>query len=84
MNAAKTKKWLADTEILIDAYQAAILAIVVKGAQEYTLDTAQSRQTVKKIDIPSMTTSLNSLISLCNILRLRLNQGGVPITRPVF
>jgi hypothetical protein len=45
---------LVKTLELINIYDAAITAIVTDGAQQYTLDTGQSRQVVTKLDIASL------------------------------
>ena len=84
MDTADTIAQLAETKLLLDAYQDAVLSIVSGKTQEYFLDTGQTIQRVKKIDIVDMTRTINSLMNLCIILELRLHGGGAPIMRPVF
>lgn len=75
---------ITKVKALITVYEDAILAIVTNGAQSYTLDTGQSRQTVTKVDVPDMETALKSLYNLLATLEARLNGSGVTTVRPAW
>jgi len=68
----------------IVAYEAAILAIATDGAQSYTLDTGQSRQTVAKLDLPALQKTLDGLYNQLCVMEARLTGNGVLIGRPAF
>lgn len=69
------------TLIQIQAYEAAVAALS-SGIEEYTLDTGQSRQTVRRFDIAKLNAVLDSLMNRYAILCKRIDgpQGtvGVP------
>lgn len=65
------------TEALIEAYEAAILALGTGGVQSYTIDTGQSRQTVTKMDLSQIQRSLDTLYNRLVTLQARLNGGTV-------
>jgi hypothetical protein len=67
---------LAATLALINAYEAALLAIVINGAQSYTLDTGQTRQTVTKLDVDSMNKALDILNNRYVTMKARLTGSG--------
>ena len=58
-------------EALIVAHETAI-ATIAGGAQSYTLDTGQTRQTVTKANLAELRTTLRELESRRSELRLRL------------
>lgn len=62
---------LTATEALIVAVEAAILALS-SGAQSYTLDSGQTRQTVTKADIASLRNQITMLDQRRDELRSRL------------
>ena len=62
----------------------AISAIVAGGAQSYTLDTGQTRQTVTKFDISSMNRILDSLYNRCAMLEARLTGNNTITGRPAW
>ena len=70
LSLAYLDKHIATAEEIVDALEAAILAVTAPGgAQSYTLDTGQSRQVVSKADLGSMrlqlTAAENRLSELC-------------------
>lgn len=72
---------IAATKMQIIAYENAILELA-NGAQSYTLDTGQSRQTVTKFNLTSMQNIISSLYNRLVILETRLNGSGSVIARP--
>ena len=71
------------TNAAIVAYEAAILALGIGGAQYYTLDNGQTRQLVTKLDLADLQKVLDSLYNTCATLSARLN-GAVTIRRPAW
>ncbi len=71
------------TEALIEAYEAALLALVTEGVQQYTLDTGQSRQVVTKASIPSLERALDSLTNRYYTLTARRGNGSTTM-RPAW
>lgn len=72
------------TKTLIDAYEAALLALAENNAtQQYTLDTGQSRQTVVRADIPKLNDMLDILYNRLSTLETRI-YGGVVTVRPAW
>jgi len=71
------------TKLQIIAYEDAALALA-GGVQSYTLDTGQSRQTVTKLDLIDIQTTIESLYNRCATLEARLNGSGVLIARPAW
>jgi hypothetical protein len=63
------------TKVLIVAYEDALIALS-SGAQSYTIDTGQTRQTVTKIDLSSTRIILDNLYNRCATLEARLNGSG--------
>lgn len=59
------------TKAMIEAYEAAILALA-SGAQMYSLDTGQTRQTVQRAQLASLNRTLalleQRLATLCRLL----------------
>jgi len=66
---------IAKVKSMIEAIEDAIIAIS-GGAQSYTLDTSQTRQSVTKSDLGSLRTQLRDLYSLYDTLRSRRCGGG--------
>lgn len=71
------------TVALIEAHEAALLAIVTDGAQQYTLDTGQSRQVVTKASIPSLNKNLDTLYNRLWTLEARQGKGTLTV-RPAW
>lgn len=71
------------TKAQIVAYEDAALALA-GGAQSYTLDTGQSRQTVTKLDLSDLQNKIDSLYNRCATLEARLNGSGTLTTRPAW
>lgn len=81
MNATDLAARITATKALIDAFEAATLALAIGGIQSYTLDTGQTRQTVTKLDLKSIQDTLDMLYNRCAMLEARLNGGNVTIAR---
>jgi hypothetical protein len=60
------------TLIQIQAYEAAAAALNA-GVDEYTLDTGQSRQTVRRVDLAKIQAQLDALYNRYAILCQRIN-----------
>lgn len=71
---------------LLNAYLDAITALLTSGVIEYTLDTGQGRQTVKRQDLPKMQETYGLLWQQYDALKARCEYGGsvsvVPGTAP--
>lgn len=75
---------IASTKTLIDAYEAAILALGGQGAvQSYTLDTGQSRQTVTRADLATLNKTLDSMYNRLAVLEARI-YGATITARPAW
>lgn len=72
------------TKLLIAVYEDAAEAIGTGGAQSYTLDTGQSRQTVTKLDLAMLSDTLAGLYNRCAMLEARLNGGNTHMARPAW
>ena len=84
MDATQIQARIDATLAQIDAYEAAALALATGGAQSYTLDTGQTRQTVTKLDLDAIQKTLDSLYNRCVTLSARLNGSNVTIARPAW
>jgi hypothetical protein len=73
---------IARTKELIVAYEDAIEAIA-GGAQSYSLDTGQTRQTVTKANLSEIRNALSHLENRLSTLDARRNGAGF-ISRPGF
>lgn len=73
---------LTETETLITAYNAAILALTVGGQQSYSLDTGQTKQTVTNLDVTRLNNTIDSLMNRRATLKARLNGDGGGIVSP--
>lgn len=69
---------IAKTKTLIEAYEDALLELG-NGAQSYTLDTGQTRQTVMKGDMGSMRITLASLENRLSVLCDRRDGAGLHV-----
>lgn len=74
---------LTETEALIVAYEAAILALSTGTVQSYSLDTGQTRQTVTKQQLSQIQNTLESLENRRAVLRAQLG-CTTRIVRPVY
>ena len=85
MASVITTVWLQERitakQTAIVAYEAAILALAT-GAQSYTLDTGQTRQTVTKANLTEMRKTLKELESDLEKLDRRLNGATPNYARP--
>lgn len=72
------------TKLQIVAYEDALLALAGTGAQEYMLDTGQSRQRVTKLDLKALNAVLDSLVNRLEVYEQRLNANGNSIGRPAW
>lgn len=72
---------IAQTKIMIEAVEDAIL-LVSSGAQSYTLDSGQTRQSVTRVTAGSLRLQLDSLYNTLATLDLRRCGGGA-YARPV-
>ena len=76
--------WLDELENakrLLHEIEKAILFLTQKtieagGVQEYTIDTGQDRQTVKRADLSSLCVRQKELLSLIDMLESRLRPAG--------
>ncbi len=69
------------TKKLIIAYEDAMLALS-EGAQSYTLDTGQTRQTVTKLNLSTIRSTIDTLYNRYATLETRLNGNGSIHVRP--
>lgn len=86
MASSISTDWLEEritkTKALIEAYEDAILALS-SGAQSYTLDTGQTRQTVTKAQLSQLSTTLDRLEGrLQRLIDMRCGAGTY--VRPGF
>lgn len=74
--SSEDREWvearITKTKTLIVAYEDALLALA-GGAQMYSLDTGQTRQTVTKANVASMKSILTELEERLSMLQGRLN-----------
>jgi hypothetical protein len=70
---------LAAAKTAVAAYNAALLALST-GAQSYTLDTGQTKQTVTKADLGSLRLTRSALLNEVATLEARLCGGSVHVT----
>ncbi|MCK5609277.1 hypothetical protein KAR91_45815 [Candidatus Pacearchaeota archaeon] len=64
---------LASNLAQIEAIETVILSIIEDGAQSYTLDTGQSRQTVTKLTLPALRQMRTDLVIEYNTLARRIS-----------
>lgn len=84
MTNAYLQERIAKTKLLIEAYEAAALALGEAGTQSYRLDTGQSSQTVTKLDLPAITNTLDTLYNRLCVMEARLTGSGTKIGRPAW
>ena len=83
MDSTFLNERITQTKATIIAYETAIDAIILGGAESYTLDTGQTRQVVTKLDIADMQMTLDSLLNRLTMLQKRLTKSGM-VVRPNF
>jgi len=83
MNAAQTQARLTYTLTLIEKYEEAIDAVIVRGVASYELNTGQSTQKVSKLDEQKLNSALDKLYNRCATLQARLTGAGSHIGRMV-
>ncbi len=70
LTGAELDTRIANTKAMLDLLDAAILALADPTVREYTLDTGQGVQTVRRTDLPKTIASrdalLDSYATLCN------------------
>ena len=66
---------LKNSRVLLFKINEAINTISSGSHQEYTLDTGQSRQTVKRVDLPQLIQQRDNLIGKIRQLELYLREG---------
>lgn len=71
------------TKLQIIAYEDAMLELA-NGAQSYTLDTGQTKQTVTKFNLTSLKNTIDSLYNRLATLEARLTGNGTIIARPCW
>lgn len=84
MNSKFLQDRITATQSQIVAYEAAVDALVSGGAQQYLLDTGQSKQSVTKLDLETLQDNLESLYNRCATLEARLNGSGTITARPAW
>ena len=84
MDTAFLIERIEKTKATIIIYEDAIDALITGGVEEYTLDTGQSRQTVKKLDIDKLQSVLDSLYNRLCTMQARLTGGGTVTVRPCW
>lgn len=69
---------ITSTKAQIDAFETAITTLAANGApQSYTIDTGQTRQTVTRSDIPSLSRMIDSLYNRLATLEARLYGSSI-------
>ena len=84
MNSQFLQDRIIATQNQIVSYEAAIDALVSGGAQQYLLDTGQTRQSVTKLDLATLQKNLESLYNRCATLEARLNGSGTVTAWPAW
>lgn len=83
-NRTDTSFWedeLENSKTLLEQIDRAIYVLTTSlatgnGVVEYTLDTGQNRQTVKRQDLPALNQQRNNLLSLIDNLERKLGKHG--------
>lgn len=84
MSRAFFIKRIAATEAQILAYEDAVTAITVGGMQSYTIDTGQTVQTVTKLNLKALQTTLDTLYNRLTTLNARVYGTGVHTSGPTW
>jgi hypothetical protein len=71
-------------ETQINAYNAAIAAVLSGGVESYRLNTGQTDQMVTKLNVDKLQTTVTSLYNQYTTLCARLTGSGVLIARPAW
>lgn len=72
---------LVKLQLLVVNYEDAIAYLTLNPTAEYTLDTGQDRQQVKKHDLAALQTSLNSVLNMVATIEARC-QGAAMVIIP--
>lgn len=80
---AEMRENIETLKALIAAYTAAILALAT-GAQSYSLDTGQTRQTVQRSQLSTLRETRASLQNELRMAQRELCGGGTIIARPAY
>jgi hypothetical protein len=83
MDDAFTQELIDSTKATIRLYVEAIDFLIANPTQAYKLDTGQSVQDVKRQDLASLNTTLDSLMNRCATLEARLN-GAATVVQPCY
>ena len=83
MDTAFIKARIAALEAALVAYEDALLALA-SGAQDYMIDTGQTRQRVTKLDLKDLNAVVSSLVNQIEVYETRLNGNGISIGRPAW
>jgi hypothetical protein len=75
---------VTETETLITAYNAAIIALTTGGVQSYNLNTGQTTQTVTNLNIKDLNDALDGLYNRRATLKARLYGDGGGIVKPIW
>jgi len=84
MDAAFLQGRIDATKLQIVALEDASLGITTGGIESYTLDTGQSRQTVTKLNLATLTRAIDSLYNRCAMLEARKTGSGTLTARPAW
>lgn len=75
---------IAATKLQIVAQEEAMLNLSSGAISSYTIDTGQTKQTVTKSNISTLSSSLDSLYNRLVTLQARAGCGGVVYVTPAF
>ncbi len=76
MDTAFQLERITKAKALVIVYEDALTALGLANTQSYTLDTGQNKQTVSKLDIKSLTESLDSLLNRIATMESHLYGNG--------
>ena len=74
---------LAALKAMLLAYNGAIMALLTTGISEYSLDTGQGNQRVKRIDLPKLQETYGLLYQQYDAISARCGFGGAVTVVPV-
>lgn len=70
------------TKVTIEAWEDAQLALGAGGVQSYSIDTAQSKQTVTRANLTEIKNTIDSLYNRLATLQARRDGSGIVHVRP--
>jgi len=82
MDNAYLQAQITKIKAQIELYNTAINAIIIGGAESYSLDTGQSIQKVTKLNVASLQKVLDGLYNQLDVFQQRLNGNGSVTVRP--